>query len=573
MAFDGIVLRRVINELDDLKGARVDKIFEPTENSIVLGIYNGDNLMINIDVSAVNYRLHLSTHKKKNPDEAPNFCMLLRKYLIGSKINAIYQKGLERICYIEFEALDQLVEDKVTYTLAIELMGKYSNIVLLNKDFVIIDALKRFGGNVNAEDERIILSGKPYIVPENSKQDITKVNVQEFINSIIDRKGEYFDHTDEYVLRELVSNQYTGISTQSMDEILMKLHLSNTVNENSLKEIYEYIISIVENNEKDENGNKVTEFPYGFNFYLDDLYYEKTEKELFTQYRNKVLKVLDGTLSKLTRKLNNINKKIEDSSDMDKCKLYGELIEANIYKYASGYPDSDVLELENYYDENKIEKIAVNPQITLVENAQKYFKKYTKFKNTVKVVEEQKKETERELKYLEGLIYKLDRAKDVQDVDEVYEEISENILYNVGINAKSNKQKNGNSKNKGKNKYDFQEITNLTKLEFDGYTIYVGKNNKQNDYLTCKFAKDKDIWFHTKDIHGSHVILKTNGDTPPKEVIIKCAELASYYSKAKYSSHVPVDYTEIKNVKKPNGAPLGYVIYTNNKTVYVDPKV
>ncbi len=570
MAFDGFTLRKVINELDPLVESKVDKVFEPTENSIILGLYNGNNYMLNIDVSAVNYRLHLSTHKRKNPMDAPNFCMLLRKYLIGTKINSIYQKGLERICYIEFET----IAGDNTYTLAVELMGKYSNIVLLDKDFVIIDALKRFSGkNVRTNDQdeeekspRQIVSKKPYIVPENKKEDITKVNAECFIEKVLNTAK--YEEDEEKDIRNYISDTFAGISVNTVDEIIKNNEdITYTLNESNLRLIYEEIISIIETKKNND---------FEFNFYLDDLYFEKTEEELFTQYRNNLLKVLDGTLKKITRKLDNINKKLEDSSKVDLYKLYGEILEANVYKFASGYADkeSDFVELENYYDDNKLIKIEIDKNLSIIENAQKYFKKYTKLKNTKNVVEEQEKEAEKELKYIESLIVKLGCAKTVEDVDLIYEEIDNNILYNVGLNSK-NKNKNKNSINnkakKNVNKKNSGDF-NLTKLDYEGYTIYVGKSSSENDYLTNKFAKEKDLWFHTKDIHGSHVILKTNGNTPKKEIIIRCAELAAFNSKAKYSSHVPVDYTEIKYVKKPKGSPLGYVIYTNNKTVYVDPK-
>ena len=564
MAFDGMVLKSVVKELNILKNGKVNRIYEPSNNNIIFSIYaEGSTYALDIDVSANNYRINLTTHEKSNPYVAPNFCMLLRKYLIGARINKIYTNGLERIVFIEFECFNEM-NDKITRTLVIELMGKYSNIILLNHENVILDALKRFDTNVINADERNIMPMRKYILPSSNKKDIETLSKENFM--VICKSQNI--HT----LDLLLSSTFTGISKLFIQSALDFLKISNTVSDKNLEELYDYIFNILSSNnvvcKKYKNNYSIfidnnEKESFQINFFLDDFYYEKMQEDLFKNYRNNLLKVINNTLDKITKKLDNINKKIEACKDMNKYKIYGELLIANIYRINTLNISDNFVELENYYDNNNIVSIPVNTDISTSQNAEKYFKKYNKLKNTLEVVNIQKKDAEKELNYLGSLIYELDNATDIDAINEIYNEISENILFNDNI--KQNKSSNKNIKS------SLSSQDNYMRLNLDGYTVLVGKNNRQNDYLTMKIANDNDYWFHTKDIHGSHVILRCSGDTPKMETIIKCAKLAAYYSKAKFSSNVPVDYTLKKYVKKPNGSQPGYVIYTNQKTVNVEP--
>jgi len=643
MAFDGITLNAVVNELQILKGAKVNSINQPDKNSIVISVYNGNNFAINIDTSANNYRIHLTTHSRKNPLNALNFCMCLRKQLNRAKIDSIYMKDLERICYIKFSTYNEM-NDLVNKTLIIELMGKYSNIILVNENFKIIDALKKFDNfdvlkhseNFDSlkkeksndgliEKSRGIMPGREYIEPVDEKYNFKKTSENEFVEII--EKSSY------KTLESAIPNLFTGISKLFVQNIINTLELTNTISRKSLKNIYEYINEIIDcsnssnlkliinkNNysvgieERENNKNSATEFNekenndltinkdnysceedeniFKINFELDDFYNNKIEKELFTNYRNSLLKILENTLDKLTKKLYNINEKVELCKKMDDYKIYGELLLANIYRLknvntiqnenASQIKNEDTsknlsqikeknektleVQVENYYDNNKKINIPINPKISISKNAEKYFKKYDKMKRTLDIVNKQKEQTNKELNYLSTIIDELDTCTTISDINEVYEEISENILFNEISNHK--KYKSGKVK-----KEDTQMLLNYLKFKVDDYDVLVGKNNKQNDYITLHVANDTDYWFHTKDIHGSHLILRCNGVTPKLETIKKCAEIAAYHSKAKFSSHVPVDYTQIKNVKKPKGAVPGYVIYKNNKTIYVTPQI
>lgn len=563
MAFDGITLHNIVEEMQNVIGAKVNRIYEPTSNNVVISIFNGNTFAINIDTTATNYRIHFTNHTKPNPMVAPNFCMILRKYIGNGKISNIYMKGLERICYIEFTCFNEM-NDEVKRTLIVELMGKYSNIVLVNENNTILDALKKFDSeNVNG---RSIMPGRKYTEPEDKKQNILEIDKSKFVEIVMNSEYKTLD--------KALSSIFTGISKVLIKSIIDDLKITNTVSKKSLEEIYNYLMNTLDVKRKKTlkkfeenytitlNNSLNREDEHQVNFELDEFYNLRYENELFTTYRNNLLKVLMGTLDKLTKKMDNIDEKIKSCEDMDKNKLYGELLIANIYKFKDikSYKNIESVQVDNYYS-NQIETIKINPAISIQDNAEKYFKKYNKMKNTLRVTEIQKSQTEKELKYLESIVEELDKCEDINDVDEIYNEISENVLFS---DLKSKKKTNSKKK-------DESALDNYLRFKIDGFDLLVGKNNKQNDYLSTKFANENDLWFHTKDIHGSHLILRCNGETPKIEVIQKCAEIAAYYSKARFSSHVPVDYTFKKFVKKPHGSVPGYVIYTNNKTIFVDP--
>lgn len=561
MALDGLVLNSVIKELKVLINGKVNRIYEPNSNEIIMSIYaDRTTYAVNINTTANNYRINLTTKEKSNPYVAPNFCMLLRKYLIGSKINKIYMNELERIVFIDFECLNEM-NDKVTRTLAIELMGKYSNVILLNQDWNIIDALKKFDNETLEKTSRNIMPGRKYILPTSNKQNLLDLSEEEFIKFCLTQESHNLD--------TIIPNSFVGISKLFVQSALEELKISNMATEANLSEIYQYILKITnsENVICKEYKNNYTIFlsdelkdSFQINFFLDDFYFAKSQDEIFKNYRNNLLKIINGTLDKITRKLDNIDKKIHDCENMEKYKIFGELLIANIYRIDTLRTSDNFVEVENYYDNNAIVKIPIDTNLSTSQNAEKYYKKYNKLKNTLEVVNVQKKDSEKELDYLGSLIYELDNANDIDSVNEIYNEISENILFNDNFKQNKKDKKETTSSNE-----------NYLRLTIDGYTVLVGKNNRQNDYLTMKVANDNDYWFHTKDIHGSHVILRCNGDTPKTETLIKCAQIAAYYSKAKFSSNVPVDYTLKKYVKKPNGAVPGYVIYTNQKTINVEP--
>lgn len=570
MAFDGIVLRQVAKELNTcLLNGKITKVYEPNKNEILLGIYsNGKNHLLNICINPVNYRIHITSSTKPNPNNAFNFCMLLRKHLIGMHIKSIYNYDLERIITIELEGFNEL-NDLTTKKLIIELMGKHSNVILLNENDIIIDSLRHL--DTYTHSNRDILPAHKYVLPSNNK--ISFINLTSFIefyNTVINAENSNIIDT--------IINTFTGFSKPFLQYLLEKLHLSTSaISKNDLEILYNYIKNIINspflcclpykyNNKNDYIIDIAEEADtLKVNSFIDTFYSTKELEDSFKNYRNNILKLILAELKKYTKRLSNINQKLEECNKMDTYKLYGELITANLYKINNNI-NVDSIELENYYDNNNLIKIPLDKTISVSYNAKKYFKKYNKLKNALQIVNLQKKDTSGQIDYLESIIYELENAKTIEDINLIYEEISENILFkNTLSNSKTSSKKN-TTKNKNK-----EESFSPLVYTIDDYTVYVGKNNKQNDYLTLKFAHKNDLWFHTKDVHGSHVVLRTNGNEIEQDLINKCASLAAFYSKASSSSNVAVDYTFVRYVKKPSSAKPGMVIYANYSTVNVHP--
>ena len=588
MAFDGIVTKAISQELQNLSGARIDKVYQPNKNEIIIGLYtNGCNYALNICIDSQNGRIHLTTHAKQNPKIAPNFCMLLRKNIIGLRLKNVITSDLERVITIELEGFDD-VDDIISKKIIIELMGKHGNIILLDENKVIIDSLRHIS-NQN-ESYRNIYPHEKYIYPTSTKYNFLEVSNYEEFKKKLDLTNSYEDLPKE------ISNKFNGISKSFVCSILNNLQISK-VTEKSLERIYNYITNIINNIGTDNldfqniinQDGKIKDYslilknnntPYNLNFFIDDFYYNKETSEEFKNYRNTVLKIILNALKKYNSRLINIDKKLDECKNMDIYKLYGELITSNLYKIKQN--NSESITLENYYDNNNLIKIPLDKKYLPSINAQKYFKKYNKLKNTLEIVSKQKQDTQKELDYLESIVYELENSKTTNDIADIFEEISENVLFNDMIGkTKSNKfSKYENSKScknykKGSLTKNKNVSFNPIKYTIEGFTVLVGRNNKENDYLTLKYASKQDIWFHTKDIHGSHVILKTSPmkninsvDDINNDILIKCAILAAKHSKAKQSYNVPVDYCLVKYVKKPANSKPGMVIYSNNKTIY-----
>ena len=562
MAFDGIVLKTVVSELDTcLINGKVNKVYMPNSNEILLGIYSGGkNYCLLCNISSNSYRMHLTTTSKPNPLNASNFCMLLRKHLVGFRIVNISTLNLERIVTIELEGYNEL-NDKLRKKLIIELMGKHSNIILLNENNKIIDSIRHL--DISSGSLRDILPAREYILPNNdTKLDFYNASKEDFINIINDD------------ITKSITNNYTGFSNSFVSSILENLNISNdNFSKNDLSTLYDTIrtilLNIETNNVKLINyntndyviTNSNTE-PLQVNFFLDDFYSKKEEKDNINTYRNNLLKLVLTALKKISKKLDNINLKLKECDNMDKYRIYGELITSNLYRLDSNQNTESIV-LENYYDNNNETTIPLDKTISISYNAKKFFKKYHKLKNTLEIVSVQKQDTIKEIDYLESIVYELESANSISDLDEIYLEISENGIFKG--KEKANVKKNKVNKKKVHDEYEPIIYT------IDGFTLYVGKNNKQNDYITTKLGKNEDYWFHTKDIRGSHCLLKCNGKSVKEHTLVACCQIAAFHSKAKLSSNVPVDYCFVKYVKKPNGSKPGMVIYTNNKTMNVNP--
>ena len=569
MAFDGLVTYTVVKELQKhIIDGKIDRIFEPNPNEVILGIYcNGIKYALDIVTSSHFYRMCLTTSNKPNPTFAPNFCMVLRKYLLNTKITKIYTDSLERIVTIEFESRSK-VDDRDSKKLIIELMGKHSNIILVNSNNVIIDSLKHF--TLENNSYRNIIPNVLYTFPISHKLDFTAIEDSDiFYQTTLHYMKETLQIasiSDSLKLSEIISDTYTGISKTSLLSILQELQIEDRFNEITMKKIYAYLMDIIHSSSRatiqffHDNDYSIylnafdKSDPLQANFFLDDYYTKKESIENFITYRDNLSRLILNYLKKLNHKLSNINDKLKECQNTNLYKLYGELITNNLYRITHQHVDA--IDIENYYDNNNLITIPLDKTVSPAVNAKRYFKKYNKLKNAKQIVELQKKEVEAEIDYLESIIYEFELASTISDIDTIYSEFSENFLAGDSFQLKHTSMKKNKKKQHKVSKKDLlciSKIGNPIQGTIDGFKVIVGKNNRQNDYIT-KQASDGDIWFHTKDIHGSHVLLKTENKNPTQNTINTVAAVAAFYSKANQSSNVPVDYVFAKYVKKPSKA-------------------
>lgn len=561
MAFDGFILNAVVTELKrNLINGKVQKIYEPNSNEILLGIYaNGLQYTLSLNVSSNFYSAYLTTTKKENPLAAPNFCMLLRKHLMGYRISNIFTMQFERIMIIELSGNDENHEPAVK-KLVVELMGKHSNILLLNNNHIIIDALKHF--SVTNGANRNIIPRCEYVFPASNKIDI----------SLYANLENNLDEND--TLSNFFINNFIGLSKTLVEHAISSLNIENVLNNSNFNTLANYLLNLKECISLEQvkcsfvNENEYTilpaneNVPLQVNTFLDDYYSEKQSTQQFLTYRNQLLSFISSKLKKISKKLSTIDDKIKECVHMDDYRLYGELITNYLYQIPKAHVSS--ITLTNYYN-NELVTVPLDISLSPAANAKKYFKKYHKLKNACSIVQEQKQELEKEINYFESIVYEIQSAQIIKDLDEIYDEIQDTFTSRQKQIKKKHVKKIGVKKD---NKF----IEPLTYI-LDNFHILVGKNNKQNDELTFKIASKEDLWFHVKDFHGSHVVLVTGGKVPSQEIINQCASIAAYYSKANQSSNVPVDYTTVKYVKKPNNVKPGMVIYTNQETVNVNPKL
>ena len=483
-----------------------------------------------------------------------------------TKIVNISNYDLERTVEIDFECYNDL-NDLVLRKLFVEIMSRQSNIILTNENNIIIDTLKHFDNTT-----RELLPAHEYIFTPINKTSFLKQNKEDFIN--------FVNASNTKSLTSLLTSSFIGFSKPFVKETLKILNINDSeFSSLDLENLFNYINELIQNmgtlnvsckliNEKDytivlnqEANNSEFNSSTNINFFLDDFYYNKEANALFVNSRNSLLKVVSDALKKVNKKIENINSKLKECDEKDKFRLYGELLTANLYKINS---DSNLSEItvENYYDENYLITIPLDKSFSVQKNIEKYFKKYNKLKNALTIVTEQKKEAEKELTYIESIVFNLSNAKNVNDINEVYEEISENIATKKNINNKTPTKK-----------VSANYTMELEKINFEGFTIYIGKNNIQNDHISLKLANSNDLWFHAQKIHGSHVLLRNpenlDLDEIPENVLFKCACIAKENSKAYNSLNVSVDYCYSKFVKKLSGSKPGMVIYSNFKTIIV----
>ncbi|MBQ2841125.1 MAG: NFACT family protein [Oscillospiraceae bacterium] len=571
MALDAIYISRLARELDTvLSGARVDKIHEPLRDDIVIALRSpnvkGKKLIISANASFP--RVHLSSRSRENPPNAPMFCMLLRKHLINGRIISVSAPHMERIIDIKLEVNDEMGVPSER-TLTCELMGRHSNIILRDAEDRVIECLKRV--DIDMSEKRQVLPGLFYTLPpKQEKLDPSGYTRAELFDIVCAQKEEIlcdkwiistFMGFSPLVCREIayracgeVSRHMSELSMAQCEKMASAIYeICNTdsapciVYDNKHPYEFSYIpITQYENCMQTEVRESLSET-------LADFYETREARESMKNRSHGILQVVKTAHARTARKLAVQREELKKSIDREELRVRAELISANIYRLEKGMTS---FETQNYFKNCEEVTIKLDPRYTPQENAEKLFREYRRMKNAERYITEQLAAGEEELEYLESVIESIEKAECEADLAEIREELRE-----TGYADKSGDKKG--AKKTALRPYRF--------VSSDGFVIYAGRNNKQNDALTLKSAMKGDLWLHTKNIPGSHVIVESSGRELPDRTITEAAQIAAYYSRAKDSENVPVDYTQVRHVKKPQGAAPGKVIYTNYYTAYVNP--
>jgi predicted ribosome quality control (RQC) complex YloA/Tae2 family protein len=557
MSFDGTVTKAVIDECQKwiLKG-RISKVYQPTDTDLILQIRSqGENKRLLLSANPTHPRMHFIQENVPNPTEPPMFCMLLRKYCEGAIIEEIKQIGMERVIHLDMRARDELGDLK-TYRLIVEIMGRHSNLILLDVDRnLILDGINKVTPAMSRH--RTVLPGREYIAPpEQNKFNPLVVNQETFISTLDFNAGK--------IDRQIVEH-FEGISPLIAKEIVFRAELGNREKlwlafSSVMTDIRDkhYHPQIVDNGERTYFSaidlTHLTGRTYPFDSIsecLEHYFFGKAKRDMVRQKAQDLLRFVSNEGDKNKKKLLKLEETLLEAENANQYQLYGELLTAYMHELKKGDKEATVV---NYYDENAgMISIPLDPLKTPAENAQAYYRKYNKARNSQLAVNEQIQLTRVEIDYFENLLQQLENAS-LPDIEEIREELVE------GGYIRNRSKKDLRKKKPTKPLLDAY-------LSSEGVPILVGKNNKQNDFLTNKFAAPTDTWLHTKDIPGSHVVIRAQEFSD--QTLREAAMIAAYYSKARGSNQIPVDYTHIRHVKKPSGAKPGYVIYEHQKTIYV----
>lgn len=580
MPLDGLTLRAISHELNNtLASGKIDKINQAENDEILLSIRsNRINYKLLLSANSANPRIYLvNEYKKENPMKAPMFLMILRKHIGNGRILSVHQDGFDRSIYINIEAHDEMrvLREK---RLIIEIMGKHSNIILVDaQSNKVIDSIKRVPLSVSSV--RDMLPNREFTLPpsQNKLNPLEKIGLDSFIAALKSKnisifKGIYgsFEGISPVIAKELCCRA-------AVDYSLLTHELSD-LNFEQLKDSFDKLFADISTDSFFPNMvlNSKLETPIEFSAValtqfkdfkvktsesmseICEQYYSlKDLSERIHQRSSGLKKSIQIKLDRVKTKLEKQTNEVIKAKELDKYSKVGELLTANIYKMEKGMKE---IEVTDYFDENCPEvRIELDEHLTPSENIQVYYKKYNKAKSRIRELSMQLKQTEEEFNYLDNVMVSINNCTSLESIEEIKEELVREGYYS----ASKTEGKKNNKKEKTSEPMEF--------LSSDGTVIFVGKNNTQNDTLTLKLSKPTDVWLHTKDIPGSHVIIKATFDDVSKETLYEAAQLASYYSKARTSSKVPVDYAPRKNVKKPNGAKPGMVIYDDYGTVYVTP--
>lgn len=573
MALDGITLGLVKKELKEyIIGSKIEKVHQPSKNELVLILRTrngGYRLYLSCDGQSP--RVHLTRYNLENPKVPPMLCMLLRKRLCGATLTEITQVSNDRILIIEFDGTTE-IGDKTKYYLVCEVMGQRSNIILCDIDYKIIDAVKRIDEEKSSVRE-ILPCLKYELPPMQEKCDILSDDSNKIVSRILLHP--------EKMLSKAILECIEGFSPIVGREIAYRTVFGDKqvgLLSDIEKERLENEISII----KDEIINNksfcmllsVDGLPFDFSFtnirqygttlnkkeydsvseLLDDFYFEKDKINRTKRKAADLFKLLNSAIERTSRKINNRKAELEKSENREQIRIYAELITANQYRLTE---KSSLYQLENYYDNNNLIDIPANPALSPLQNAQKYFKEYKKAVNAEKLLYNLIEEGEQELVYLDSVLDNLSRAETEREITEIRDELEQGGYLKIKKGNKIKKEK---------------PLQPLEFLSSDGFKILVGRNNIQNDILTLKTAKNYDMWLHIQKYAGSHTVIIADKMEITETTIYEAACIAAYHSKAKDSSSVAVDYTIVKNVKKPTGAKPGKVIYNTYNTIYVTPE-
>lgn len=577
MALDGAFLRFIKTELEEkLVGLRVEKVFQPNRDELVVafrGVSGAYKVLMSARANSP--RVNITQYPPENPQTPPMFCMLLRKRLTGARLKEITQYQLERVIRFTFDATDEL-GDKIELSLIAEIMGKYSNVIFVDGSGNVIDALKRV--DMTMSSQRLVLPGVEYrLPPPQDKLNPLEVTADEIIGRIRSSgKAQKLNKAilsavqgfSPVVCRELehLTGRGAELDTLSMtDEHYSRLgfFLKRTLGEIGDNKGVPCMVQDLNGKPLDFSFMNILQYGTAaktvcfesFSELLDSFYLERDKTERMRVKGQDLLRLLTNITERLTRKINTQKIELANSEDREPLRIKGDLLQANLYRIEKGMTE---IEVENFYEENMpMIKIKLNPALTPGQNAQKYYKDYRKAKNAQQYLTVEIEKAQQELLYIDTVFDSLSRAETERELTEIKQELIEGGYI---------KRIRSRQKIKG----------TLPPLEFtskSGLKILVGRNNVQNDKLTLKTARNYDLWFHTKDIPGSHTIIVSQGETPDDKTILYAAQLAAYHSRAKESSKVPVDYTLVKYVSKAAGAKPGMVIYKNQKTLFVKPSL
>ena len=575
MALDGIFLGHIGKEIEDIgMGAKVNQVHQPSRDELILSMHtHTGNKKLLICARADSPRVSFTNHSAENPQVAPMFCMLMRKHLCSARLCAVRQVEEERILFLEFDGANTL-GDRTKITLVIEIMGKHSNCILLDEEGIIVDALKRI--DMTLSSKRLVLPALKYeLPPSQDKMSLSRFSAEEIANRIFENTDSTLDKAmlstvmgvSPVVCREVAfkavgssDKRVCDLSTQ--DKLLYMCEVSKLIEALKSHSGRPYMLKDTTGKPFDLSFMNVEQYGEqakckeceSFSQLLDEYYYQRDSIERMRMRSRDLSRFVQNNIARLSRKLNAQMAELEKSKDREQLRINADLLQANLYRIEKG---TEKIQVENFYDENmSLIEIKLDPAKSPAQNAQRYYKEYAKAKTADKMLRIQIEKGQQELEYLETVADEIDRAESEKDLSQIRLELmSEGYIKQA----------------KGKQK----PPAGMPPMEFfvsDGFKILVGRNNRQNDMLTLKTARKTDLWFHTKDIPGSHTILLTEGREATEDAIMDTARIAAWYSKARESSQVPVDYTLVRFVSKPQGSPLGRVIYTDQHTVYVTPK-